>query len=696
MIKPIKAKSSRSVLLLICFALFYCLSGCGGSKDEAATGTGTGTSTDTTTTAASINLSASSSTVKSDSTDSTTITVNALNSSNAAISGVTVTLSATTPLLGGGSVVTSTTTPATVTFSAGGIQTNRNVTITATAGAVSSQINIQVVGSTVGLTANPTNITIGSTSTLYVSVKDAGGHSPAIGTPVTLSSSGSGSVSIANITPYLGPLQGQTDNNGQITAVITGTSSGIVTVSAQALGATGTQDFSVGTTPSIFSIDDQILNGSDIGNPKPSAMKIGDNLVIEVNAPLPTTHVTFASVLGSWSGSSVNVAVDPGTRKATATLNTAQYGKDTVQVCNTSGLSPCDTLTVYMTSGYAANKILLQVTPTTVRKKVGDTADYAQLIATVYDSSGFPVSGAPVSFSILNSTGGGESISPAMAQTSSTAIGVVGVGQALSTFSSGTQSSVGAGVKIRASVLGTGVATGTGTSGPDQSIVIGGTAGSVAFGTVAQTGIMENGNKTQYILPMSVMVADSAGKPVAAGTTVSVTAWPVAFSTGTYCSVDDDDGISKGTFFAEDTNENLFLDPSEDGGPGVNGGLDMNGNACICTSTDCRVYYKGTLAGACATGTSTADGYLTPTNSAGGATSSNIVTDTYGVANFTLVYPKTSAFYIVTRLRASTIVQGSETVGQTTLRLPAMLGDVTYLPGGSIDKCYLPNSTFRF
>ena len=95
-------------------------------------------------------------------------------------------------------------------------------------------------------------------------------------------------------------------------------------------------------------------------------------------------------------------------------------------------------------------------------------------------------------------------------------------------------------------------------SGPDQSIVIGGTAGSVAFGTVTQKAIMQNGNLTQYILPMSVLVADSAGKPVAAGTAVTVTAWPVAFSTGTYCTVDADNGVSKGTFFAEDTNENLF------------------------------------------------------------------------------------------------------------------------------------------
>ena len=39
MIKSIKVKFSRPVLLLIFFALFFCLSGCGGSKDES-TGTG--------------------------------------------------------------------------------------------------------------------------------------------------------------------------------------------------------------------------------------------------------------------------------------------------------------------------------------------------------------------------------------------------------------------------------------------------------------------------------------------------------------------------------------------------------------------------------------------------------------------------------------------------------------------------------
>ena len=65
----------------------------------------------------------------------------------------------------------------------------------------------------------------------------------------------------------------------------------------------------------------------------------------------------------------------------------------------------------------------------------------------------------------------------------------------------------------------------------------------------------------------------------------------------------------------------------------------------------------------------TTDGYITPVNSAAGTVPATVTTDANGVAGFTLTYAKTSAIWTVVRIRASTIVQGTETVGEVSFRL---------------------------
>jgi len=124
------------------------------------------------------------------------------------------------------------------------------------------------------------------------------------------------------------------------------------------------------------------------------------------------------------------------------------------------------------------------------------------------------------------------------------------------------------GIKINALVVGTAVTTGTSPSGNNVAIVIGGTAGSIAFGQATVIGV--DSTNANYVWPMSINVADSNGNAVS-GATISLSLWPIAWSTGVTasCMPDADNGTNEGTFWNEDRNENLILDssptPQEDG-----------------------------------------------------------------------------------------------------------------------------------
>ena len=670
MIKLIKVKFSRPALLLLFFALFFCLSGCGGSKDE------TPTNPDTTPTAASINLSASPTSIKSDGSTTSTITVNALNSSNAALYGVTVTLSTDTGILSAESVVTDSTTPATVTLYCGGDKTNRTATITATAGTVTAQIPVQIVGSTVTLTSDASSISTTGSTNLTVTVKDAGGNAVS-GTAVNLTQTGTGSVTF-------GATSGTTDINGKFTTTATGSNNGSVTITATALGATGTKALTITDAATVFAIDQQRICGTPYpagctvisGNPDPTAMQLNQTLEVRVNAPGTIANVVFATT-GLFhdpagvvtTGSVITLPVSGG--KATAYLSTTQAGIATVQVYDAANSSTNDTLTVAMTSTNAYS-ITLQATPTVVPKSVGTTTGSSTLVAMVRDSGGFPVGNAPVSFSIVNPTGGGETISPVVVMTATTTAGGLNLGEARASFTSGSLPSGTTGVQIHAEVVGTTtVATGTALDGPDATIVIGGTAGSVAFGLAPEL-TYYNDAHTQYVQAMSVMVSNSNGNPAPAGTVVSLSLWPIAWSTGSNCSYDPDTATT-GTFWNEDRNENLILDssplPAEDGW---------------------RCYYSDVTKGTCVAGGST-DGYITAVNSAAGSVPATVTTDANGVAGFNLTYPLSSSIWTVVRVRASTIVQGTETVGQIIFRLSPMCQDT---PCGS--TCKITGSPYNF
>lgn len=645
MIKSQTRKHCRgllSVFFLFCLAV---LCGCGTGQDPSG---GSGT---TTVTAASISLSASSATVQSDGSTTTTITVNALNSANAALTGVVVTMSADTGVLGAGSVTTSATNPATVTFYSPGNKINRTATITATSGTVSAQIPIQIVGSTVTLESSLTSLPNNGVTEaiLTVTAKDAGSN-VVPNAAVALTQAGGGSVTIT-------PASGPTNNSGVFTAHIKGASVGSVKVTAAALGATAFKDIEITPVGANFAIDQQTLNGTQIAfNMNPIAMKMGDTLNLRVNAPGATT-VTFATTIGIWDGTAKSVIKNVVAGKATATLTTAQAGVANVQIFDNNNNQ--DTRTVAMSSGAAAYRIVLQASPTNVPVSVGTTTGSATLTATVYDNASptpNPIGGLPVQFSIINPTSGGETIAPVVVYTASTTTGGLSLGQASASFTSGSIPSGATGIQIRASVIGTNVSTNTAPSGNDAAVIIGGVAGSIAFG---QATVINELNDATYSWPMSILVADAAGAAVA-NADVSLSVWPIAWSTGenAACAYDADNGSNQGTFWNEDRNENLFLDtnpaPPEDGA---------------------RYYYADKTKSTLYTGT--ADTHITPANSYSGTVPSKVTTDANGVAAFNLNYPKQSAIWTIVRLRATTIVQGSETRGELNLRLQPTINDVT-------------------
>ncbi|MDP4030388.1 MAG: Ig-like domain-containing protein [Gallionella sp.] len=622
----------------------------------------------TPTTAASLDLSTSSISVKSDGSTSATITVIALNAANAAMPDITVTMRADSGVLGSATVVTDAAGKATVTFTSGANKTNRTATITATAGTASAQIPVLVVGSTVTLESSGTTLSDdgGSPVTLTITAKDAGGNVVPNAT-VTMTKTGTGNVTLT-------PASGATNASGQLVVTATGVAggSGSAHIAASVLGVTATTDLTVSSTAATFAIDQLTLrspstssNPTVIANTPETAMKVdaslqvGDSLVVQVNAPT-STNVTFATTIGLWNGTSSAVTVTSVAGKATATLTSTTAGAANIQVYDTADPTKSDTLIVRMTP-VTPYSITIQASPSVVSRSVGTTTGASTLIAMVRDATGAPMGGWPVSFSIINPTGGGETVSPVVVYTASKPTTDLNVGEARTSFISGSSSSGAGGVKIRAAVVGTTVATNTIPSGNDVAVIIGGTAGSVSFGMA--TALTVDASTANYVLKMSVLVADSNGNPAPLGTVVNLSVWPIAWSTGSGCAVDPD-GPATGTFLNEDANENLILDPGEDG---------------------VRTYYVG---GASAAG-GRLDQTLSPPNSAAGTLPGTVTTDENGAAAFELTYPKNSAIWTWARIRARTVVQGTETVGQVIDQLAPLNSDVNPL-------CILPPSPYVF
>ena len=563
--------------------------------------------------AAFISLATSQTTVQSDNSDDATITATVLDEHRAVMQGETVSFSADGGQISASSVVTDEDGQVQITFSAGTASggVSQVVTITAVVAGLTTTIPIQVVGTTVVLTTDNTNITVGDTVDLTVHVEDfSSGGLPNVLVELTESSS---AITLLQTAGY-------TNANGELVVQVTGDAAGSGTVTALAMGITATLTFTVGTTGNVFGISSPT---------DPWSLDTNTDLSVVVDAPGVIT-VTFATTLGTFTGASpavtgqvIDQTVIGGV--ATADLNSLVAGVATVQVFDADNPSTKDSLTVAISAPPdEATQISLQPSTSSVAPSFGDVSNSVTLEATVKNDDDQVVGNAPVAFSIMNPTGGGESISPVVVFTGSD-------GVATSTFTSGTLTSGAGGVTIQAVVVGS-----LPLITDSVSIVIGGTPGSVIIGR--STHAASIAGDTAYSLPMSVLVADPAGNPVS-GTVVSLNVWPIYYNTGYN---DEEDGPTiTGTYLNEDINRNLILDALE----------DING-----------------------------DGSLTPPNAAAGALPATVETDENGVATFDLVYLKQSAVWIADEITATTVVSGTETSSTLVFILPYEPSDEPYLP----------------
>lgn len=599
------------VMAIVCGGLF----GCSKIDDE------TDDTDATTVSVARVALSTTNAFVKSDNSDSITITAMALDENNGLVSDVVIQLASTAGALGTSILTTGENGTGQTTFSAGTLDpSNQTATITATAsGARQYMLPIQIVGTELSITAQPSlQIGLAETDELEVKVLDAGDN-PVYNADVTftVASSSTGSVTLSS-------SSATTDINGLASITVTAATAGDVTIEASSSGASVTHTYTV----------DSQGGGFYISNPtgETASLTIGGTRSITVNAPSQST-VMFATTLGTFvaNGESViNVAVSSGI--ATAVLTSSNSGIASVEVYDADDLTTKDSVTIAVSASAAnAAKLSLQSSSSNVAPSItGSTENSVTLTATVKTDDDEPVGGAAVAFSISNSTGGGEYVSPVVVWTNSSGI-------AESVFTSGSLSSGSGqdgGVNITASVIG---------SSPLISytipVVIGGTAGSIIISQ--STKIYSINNDTTYELPMSVMVADSNGNPIA-GARVSLSIWPIKYYTGVWPSTDLSPTYS-GQYDNEDQNRNLTLDTIPD--------EDTNN-----------------------------DGQLTPFNSAAGTVPTYVTTDENGVGEFSLVYGKTYAGWIDDEFVASTQVLGSETRSTTEISLSWASGDEPYLP----------------
>ena len=615
-------------------------------------------------------LGASTPSIRSDGSTSTTITASVIDSLRAPVSGQKVSFSAPTGLLGTSSGDSRADGTVTIPFTAltqtsKADRTNRTEIVTASivGTSVTAQIPIQITGSTLMLAPSKSTAQVGDVVTLKATATDAaavGVNAQPVRFSINGGSTGAGTLIATTAT---------TGSNGDTPAVtLTVTAPGNLVINAEWLNAAGSPTFTTSTTIAATSVGIPFAVTSPAANP--SSLALSASQAISVSVPgsiagVTVANVRFATTLGTWSNSIKASTVIPVANVATETLQAGiNSGNANIQIdaLDGSGKIIATLSRIFALSAATGTKISLQPSVSIVAPSSGGGTNSATLTATVRDAANNSVGNAPVLFEIVNPTGSGEQIVPVIAYTESN-------GQAVATFTSGGVATVGS-LQIKASLVGILPAV-TDT----KTINVSGTSVSVTLGQSSELSSSDGG--TTYKLPMAVLVVSSTGGAVS-GATVTLTAFPtyyyrghrevsVATSSSSFCTTvrtaatqPVGRGVVVGSTTAfpnEDANENDILDAGEDYDP-----------------VDGAPAYRG-------------KGSITPPHAAAGTLPPTVVTDANGVGSFNLIYLKSYAQWVETRIRARVVVNGTEFLNELKFDLPAASAD-------RAPVCALPNSPF--
>ena len=591
-----------------------------------------------------LSLALSQLSVKSDNSDSSQLTITVLDGYHVPVEGAKVAVNVDAGQISNAFPETDAEGKAVIVFSSGNLDKKNQlvdikVSVLGTDPVLTKTIPIVITGTT--LLVDPgsiTNLEIGGndTTTLTILAKDAGEH-PISDAAISVTRDDSSSIGfVENI-----PFEGTTDYLGKAEVNIKAFAQGNLVLKIEGLGTTVTQNYSVYSTGDALHIIEPDQNNISLAIYDQGSLKKNENYAsIKVSVPdtlVKNSHtIRFISTLGKFSktsspSSSYTHPLDVNAQKEiNVYFKSDEAGVASIYAYDTQSIIQNDSLSATISApAKDATQISLQADPIIVPPSTNDIKNISDLVVTVKDKDDQIVGGATVIFRIPSPTGGGETVSPVWTTTDSS-------GVARATFTSGSLSSGGEGVSITAEVL-----------DADQKnindsveVVIGGTPGSIVIGR--STDILSDDTNTYYKLPMSVLVADAGGHPVALQD-VSLNSWPKQYHTGAW--VETEDGmqvIITGSFDNEDAkNKNLILDVGE----------DKNG-----------------------------DGMLTPPNTASGNVPGTVTTDENGVASFELIYLKEYAVWITSEITASTIVHGTETKSVLEIQLPYKIGEEKSLP----------------
>ncbi len=576
--------------------------------------------------------------------DSATLTIVTRDASNAALANVVVTLTASAGFLSASQVTTDSTGQATATFSAGPDKTNQIVNVTAVSGNTSKVLPLTLTGTTLTLNSNKSSLlaNVADTATLTVAARDANSN-PIPNTGITLTS-GNGNNLTANGTTA-STVTVTTDNNGAASVTMTALNNpGIDTITASGNGAT--KSLAINVTSAQFGFTSPADNST-------IAVGATTNLVVTYTdafgSPISGQALTL-STTGGYFDNVIGKSTTAATTDAagTATITYTASGVASPASITVSAGTESDELTLLVAS-INPSRLDLQASPSVLAPSIGGVNSSSTITATVRDAGNQLVSGQTVVFTIIESPGGGESISPGTA--------VTGAGGTASvTFTSGSAVSAQDGVKIRA------VVQSDPTVFADTTLTIGQVAATIVLGNTNKISrVSVNGLEVGYALPFSVLVVDNNGNPIA-NAVVNLGVYPLYFYTGLV-------GDTTGKFMNEDENRNGLLDPLEDGAKEID----------FITGLETGLFWNDGSTGNPATisTSKTGNSRLDP----GGVVTipEAITTDDDGLAAFEIKYAKAYGNWVDVEIKATTPVSGDLSTSKLEVPLSVMENDLPFL-----------------
>lgn len=487
---------------------------------------------------------------------------------------------------------------------------NRIVEVTATSDGKSDLINVQVLGTSIQLTGS-SSLAIDDENTYVVKVLNSDGKGIA-DTEVALSASGS------NLTL---PASVVTSATGQASFPVVGSAGGDNSITAEALGASATQNVAVQTDSFLFT-SFKNKNGTTVitgGNTLLPDVVLSDTATVTLEwlrsgTPVANgTQVAFTTTRGTLSASQ-GTTVDG---KVSVNVSSNNAGKALVSFTGTDGEIELNNQLEFEFVAETVETIVAQASP----DSIGPNQQTSVISVVVKDANGNLVKDKIIDFSLEDTSNG--VISPAFAITNSN-------GAASTEYTSNTVSAKD-GVAITATVRE------DATKSAVVTLTVADRELFVSLGTGNE--IIEFDSET-YNKKYSVFVTDVDSTPQE-GVSLKVSAIPHNYKKGQWVKVFQDGNFLQwaaavsATCANEDTNKDGILDVGE----------DING-----------------------------DGILTPGNIV--AAAGDLVTDENGQATIDILYPQSYAQWSDIDLIVTATVTGTESHEQTRFTLTVNSNDV--------------------